>query len=81
MGGGFGGKETQMSLYACLAALLAHKTGRAVKLRLDRDDDMRATAAYRRAVLGNLLRRFFLETSDTSRAPLRVESPLVAAGE
>jgi len=43
MGGGFGGKETQMSLYACLAALLARKTGRAVKLRLDRDDDMRST--------------------------------------
>jgi xanthine dehydrogenase small subunit len=44
-------------------------------------DDMRASAGYRRAVLGNLLRRFFLETSDTPRAPLRVESPLVAAGE
>ena len=43
MGGGFGGKETQMSLYACLAALLARRTGRAVKLRLDRDDDMRST--------------------------------------
>jgi xanthine dehydrogenase iron-sulfur cluster and FAD-binding subunit A len=42
---------------------------------------MRATAGYRRAVLGNLLRRFFLETSDTPCAPLRVESPLVAAGE
>jgi len=43
MGGGFGGKETQMSLYACVAALLARKTGRPVKLRLDRDDDMRST--------------------------------------
>jgi len=43
MGGGFGGKETQMSLFACAAALLARKTGRAVKLRLDRDDDMRST--------------------------------------
>ena len=43
MGGGFGGKETQMSLYACVAALLARRTGRAVKLRLDRDDDMRST--------------------------------------
>jgi xanthine dehydrogenase large subunit len=43
MGGGFGGKETQMSLYACLAALLAQRNGRAVKLRLDRDDDMRST--------------------------------------
>jgi xanthine dehydrogenase large subunit len=40
MGGGFGGKETQPSLIAAIAALLADKTGRAVKLRLDRDDDM-----------------------------------------
>ena len=31
-------------------------------------DDMRATAAYRRAALGNLLRRFWLETSG---APVR----------
>jgi xanthine dehydrogenase large subunit len=38
MGGGFGGKETQMSLFACIAAILARRTGRAVKMRLDRDD-------------------------------------------
>ena len=43
MGGGFGGKETQMSLFACVAALLARRNGRAAKLRLDRDDDMRST--------------------------------------
>jgi xanthine dehydrogenase large subunit len=43
MGGGFGGKETQMSLFACVAAVLARRSGRAVKLRLDRDDDMRST--------------------------------------
>jgi xanthine dehydrogenase large subunit len=43
MGGGFGGKETQMSLIACAAAILARRTGRPVKLRLDRDDDMRST--------------------------------------
>ncbi len=43
MGGGFGGKETQMSLFACVAAVLARRTGRAVKFRLDRDDDMRST--------------------------------------
>ena len=43
MGGGFGGKETQMSLFACAAALVARRTGRAAKLRLDRDDDMRST--------------------------------------
>ena len=40
MGGAFGGKESQPAQFACIAALLAQKTGRAVKLRLDRDDDM-----------------------------------------
>ena len=43
MGGGFGGKESQASLIACIAALLAARTRRPVKLRLDRDDDMRLT--------------------------------------
>ena len=40
MGGAFGGKESQAAMIACLAALMAVKTGRACKLRLDRDDDM-----------------------------------------
>ena len=40
MGGGFGGKETHANLYAALAAIVATKTGRAAKCRLDRDDDM-----------------------------------------
>jgi xanthine dehydrogenase small subunit len=44
-------------------------------------DDMRASASYRRIVLGNLLRRCFHETGGTLRAPLRVESPLVASFE
>ncbi|MGB1540303.1 MAG: molybdopterin cofactor-binding domain-containing protein, partial [Rickettsiales bacterium] len=43
MGGGFGGKESQASLIACVAALLADQTGHPVKLRLDRDDDMLIT--------------------------------------
>jgi xanthine dehydrogenase large subunit len=43
MGGGFGGKETQMSPFACIAAVVARKTGRAAKVRLDRDEDMRST--------------------------------------
>ena len=43
MGGGFGGKETQPALFASIAALLAAKTGRAVKLRPDRDTDMAIT--------------------------------------
>jgi xanthine dehydrogenase large subunit len=40
MGGAFGGKESQASLIAAVAALLAQRTKRPVKLRLDRDDDM-----------------------------------------
>lgn len=40
MGGAFGGKESQPALIACIAALMTQKTGRACKLRLDRDVDM-----------------------------------------
>jgi xanthine dehydrogenase large subunit len=40
MGGGFGGKESQAALFAVIAALLADRTGRPVKARADRDDDM-----------------------------------------
>ena len=43
MGGGFGGKETQMNLFACVAAVAARRWGTAVKIRPDRDDDMIAT--------------------------------------
>ncbi|HUQ27996.1 MAG TPA: xanthine dehydrogenase molybdopterin binding subunit [Usitatibacter sp.] len=43
MGGAFGGKESQASLVACAAAVAAARTGRPVKLRLDRDDDMIVT--------------------------------------
>ncbi len=39
MGGAFGGKETQGNLFAGLAALVAKATGRAAKIRPDRDDD------------------------------------------
>jgi len=40
MGGGFGGKESQATIIAALAALAASHTGRPVKLRLTRNDDM-----------------------------------------
>ncbi len=40
MGGAFGGKESQPALIACIAALMAQKTGKPCKYRLDRDDDM-----------------------------------------
>ncbi len=43
MGGGFGGKESQAAQWACLAALASHVTGKAAKMRLDRDDDFITT--------------------------------------
>lgn len=43
MGGGFGGKETTPALFAVIAAVAAHRTGRPVKLRVDRDADMTIT--------------------------------------
>jgi xanthine dehydrogenase large subunit len=43
MGGGFGGKESQSALFACVAAVAAARLKRPVKLRLDRDDDMLIT--------------------------------------
>jgi xanthine dehydrogenase large subunit len=43
MGGAFGGKETHANQWACIAAILARRSGRAVKLRLARGEDMRAT--------------------------------------
>ena len=50
MGGGFGGKESQSALFACVAALAAHKTGHPVKLRADRDDDFLITGKRHDAV-------------------------------
>ena len=43
MGGAFGGKESQATIIAGIAAVLAWKARRPVKLRLPRDDDMLAT--------------------------------------
>ena len=43
MGGGFGGKESQACQWAALAAVAASRNHKAVKCRLDRDDDMRLT--------------------------------------
>jgi len=43
MGGGFGGKESQMNLFCCVAALAAKKWRRPVKIRPDRDQDMVTT--------------------------------------
>ncbi|MBL0372080.1 xanthine dehydrogenase molybdopterin binding subunit [Rhizobium sp. KVB221] len=43
MGGGFGGKETQGSQFAALAAMAAKRLNRAIKFRPDRDEDMTMT--------------------------------------
>ncbi|MBW6506441.1 MAG: xanthine dehydrogenase molybdopterin binding subunit [Rhodobacteraceae bacterium] len=43
MGGGFGGKESQGNALAVAAAVAARATGRACKMRYDRDDDMLIT--------------------------------------
>ncbi|MEL6203583.1 MAG: molybdopterin cofactor-binding domain-containing protein, partial [Pseudomonadota bacterium] len=43
MGGGFGGKESQATIIAAAAAILADRTGKPVKLRLKRSADMTAT--------------------------------------
>ncbi|MFN0113929.1 MAG: xanthine dehydrogenase molybdopterin binding subunit [Paracoccaceae bacterium] len=40
MGGGFGGKESQGNALAVACAVVARATGRACKMRYDRDDDM-----------------------------------------
>ena len=40
IGGSFGGTETQSFIFAAICTLLSKKTKRAVKLRIDRDDDI-----------------------------------------
>ncbi|MGF1449331.1 MAG: xanthine dehydrogenase molybdopterin binding subunit [Opitutales bacterium] len=43
MGGGFGGKETQGNHWAALAAVVSQRHGRAARIMLDRDIDIRTT--------------------------------------
>jgi xanthine dehydrogenase large subunit len=43
MGGAFGGKESQAAIPAMMAALVAHRTGRAARVIYNKDDDMRVT--------------------------------------
>jgi xanthine dehydrogenase large subunit len=43
MGGGFGDRETQAALPACATAIAARHTGRPVKVRYDRDEDIMIT--------------------------------------
>ncbi len=51
LGGGFGGKETQANHVAAWAALLCRATGRPVKIRLSRDDDMIITGKRHRYLI------------------------------
>jgi len=50
MGGGFGGKESQSALFACIAALSAKLLQRPVKVRADRDDDFMITGKRHDAI-------------------------------
>ena len=43
MGGAFGGKETQAVIPALMAAVVAHRTGRAARVIYDKDLDMQVT--------------------------------------
>jgi xanthine dehydrogenase large subunit len=62
MGGGFGGKESQPTIIAAIAALAADRTRRPAKLRLRRDDDMQATGKRH-----DFLFRYEIGFDDTGR--------------
>ena len=66
MGGGFGGKETQAATLAALAALAATKTGRKVRVRFNRDQDMMITGK-RHPFLGEVSRRLRSRTDCCTR--------------
>ncbi|MGA9335074.1 MAG: xanthine dehydrogenase molybdopterin binding subunit, partial [Rudaea sp.] len=78
MGGAFGGKETQAAWFAVIAAVLAQRTGRAVKLRLDRDADMTITGKRHAFAIdyrvgfddaGRILGIDFLQAADCGYSP------------
>lgn len=62
MGGAFGGKETQATLFACIAALLAAQTRQAVKCRPTRQVDMVLTGKRH-----DFLARYQVGFDDTGR--------------
>lgn len=43
LGGGFGGKESQATAWACIAALATYHTGRPAQVRFKREEDMQYT--------------------------------------
>ncbi len=78
MGGAFGGKETQGAWFAIIAAVLAQRTGRPVKIRLDRDDDMTITGKRHAFLIdydvgfddeGRILGIDFMQAADCGYAP------------
>ena len=78
MGGAFGGKETQAAWFAVIAAALAQRAGRAVKCRLDRDDDMTITGKRHAFLIdykvgfdddGRILGIDFLQAADCGYSP------------
>ena len=54
-------------------AATAEAAARTLESEFTPIDDMRASAAYRRRALGNLMRRLWLETGTTAGAATRVE--------
>ncbi len=74
MGGGFGGKETQANPFAAVAALATRKTGRPVRVRLKRDQDM-IISGKRHPFLGRYRVGF-----DTSGKLLALELDLFSDG-
>ena len=54
----------------------AERAAHALRDEFSPIDDMRASAEYRRAVLGNLILRFWLETARPIGAPTRIEALL-----
>ncbi|HTI95743.1 MAG TPA: xanthine dehydrogenase molybdopterin binding subunit [Rudaea sp.] len=78
MGGAFGGKETQAAWFAVIAAALAQRARRAVKCRLDRDDDMTITGKRHAFLIdysvgfdddGRILGIGFLQAADCGYSP------------
>ena len=58
-------------------AVTAERAATALAAEFTPIDDLRASAAYRREVLGNLLLRLFHETAGDARVATRVDSSLL----
>jgi xanthine dehydrogenase small subunit len=72
-------KTESLLVGAAWTAAVAEQAATALQNEFMPIDDMRASAAYRRVVLGNLLRRFFHETQSMTNAATRVHASDVLA--